>query len=112
MISTSPLVPDPHEEAHVQLGLSLIPGAGQGLSQKTDTKIINNFTIFEKKSVNCDSFNFFINDANHSYDQMLEGTKKKIHKTCKSENESLPSAIKRQPCHICDILQLWDLYTF
>ena len=49
MISTSPLVPDPHEEAHVQLGLSLIPGAGQGLSQKTDTKIINNFTIFKKK---------------------------------------------------------------
>ena len=50
MISTSPLVPDPHEEAHVQLGLSLIPGAGQGLSQKTDTKIINNFTIFKKKA--------------------------------------------------------------
>ena len=50
MISTSPLVPDPHEEAHVQLGLSLIPGAGQGLSQKTDTKIINNFTIFKKNS--------------------------------------------------------------
>ena len=44
MISTSPLVPDPHEEAHVRLGLSLIPGAGQGLSQKTDTTIINNFT--------------------------------------------------------------------
>ena len=61
MISTSPLVPDPHEEAHVQLGLSLIPGAGQGLSQKTDTKIINNFTqtnLSKKKNVNRDSFNF------------------------------------------------------
>ena len=34
LISDSPLVPDPLEAAHVTLGLSSIPQAGQGQSQK------------------------------------------------------------------------------
>ena len=36
LISASPLVADPHEAAHVTVGLSSIPEAGQGQSQKKD----------------------------------------------------------------------------
>ena len=34
LISVSPLVADAHEAAHVTVGLSSIPEAGQGLGQK------------------------------------------------------------------------------
>lgn len=37
MISPSPLEADPHEAEHVEVRLSSIPQAGQGLSQKKIT---------------------------------------------------------------------------
>ena len=38
MISPSPLEADPHEAGHVEVRLSSIPHAGQGLSQKKSLK--------------------------------------------------------------------------